>query len=46
MDLLFRKGGEMITTCFSWEKIAERRMEVKEKAKNQPMDFSLFRASA
>ena len=32
MNSLLRKGGEMITACFSWKKIAERLIEVKEKA--------------
>lgn len=33
MDLLLRKGGEMITDCFSWKKIEECRRVVKEKTK-------------
>jgi len=38
MNLLVRKGGEMITACFSRKKIAEHGEEVKEKAKGLPMD--------
>jgi len=45
MNLLLRKGGEIVTACFSRKKITEHRGEVKEKAKGPPMNFSLFRVS-